>query len=161
MNSVFTLFGGLRYANIDQKLRTNFVSTIDGAITTSTGKLKEEFLGIGPLFGVEGDYPIRCGFSLYGNVAIGVLYGRFHVRSKHTRVFDTGINIDHLSKHLQAYQPVVDVGVGVRWETCFCNCRRLALQLGLEHHRYFNHNQFCSYGDLSLDGLSLAIGFFY
>lgn len=161
MNSMLTLFGGLRWAGIDQKLRTNFVNSIDQSIITSTGRLEEDFFGIGPLFGVQGDIGIGCGFSLYGDIAVGILYGRFHVKSNRTIVSSTGVNIDHLRKHSEAFQPVVDAGVGIRWETYLSNCRLLVLELGFEHHQYFNHNQFCNYGDLSLNGLSLGVGLLY
>jgi hypothetical protein len=33
----------------------------------------------------------------------------------------------------------------------------LGLQLELEDHRYFNLNQFCGYGDLSLAGVSFGV----
>ena len=49
----------------------------------------------------------------------------------------------------------------LRWKTCFCKNSFLILQLGLEHHRYFNHNQFCGYGDLSLDGVSFSAAILY
>jgi len=154
---VLTPFGGLRYASIDQKLRTNFLSTMDTSFIVSKGNSKEDFLGIGPLFGIDGDWDVGCGFSLYGNISAAVLYGRFHGRSNQTDQFNTGININHLRKHIEACQAVVDSGFGVRWKTCFCEDKLLVLQLGVEQHRYFNHNQFCGYGDLSLDGASLAI----
>jgi hypothetical protein len=158
-------FGGLRYAQIDQRLHTHHISTITSEAGTddirSRGRLKEDFFGIGPLFGIEGDWDVTCGFSLYGNISIAVLYGNFHVKSNHTDEFNTGININHLRKHIQACQAVLDLGLGVRWQTCFCEDKFLVLQLGLEQHRYFNHNQFCGYGDLVLDGVSLGIGLVY
>lgn len=154
-------FGGLRYAHIDQKLRTDLVSTIDGVPFISLGQSKERFSGVGPLVGLEADWSLGCGFSLYGNLSTAVLYGTFRVSSNQTEAIDTGFNINHLDKHLEACQPVVDAGFGVRWTTCFCEDGLLTLQLGLEQHRYFNQNQFCSYGDLGLDGASLAINLQY
>lgn len=180
---VLTPFGGLRYAKIDQKLRTNFINTItdiegstpsssfsnisslkgsvNEVLTKSKGNIKEEFSGIGPLIGVEGSWDIKCGFSLYGNISVSLLYGIFHVRSKQADVFETGKNINHLRKHIEACQAVVDAGFGIRWKTCFCNDRFLILQLGLEQHQYFNHNRFCNYGDLSLNGVALSISHEY
>lgn len=170
-----TPFGGLRYASINQKLHTNFENKISSVTdptpysfssdsfsgeevrTTSSRNIKEKFFGIGPLFGIEGDLNIGCGFSLYGNVSIATLFGTFHVQSNQIENFDTGNNITDLRKRIQACQAVVDAGFGVRWKTCFCDEKILMLQLSLEQHRYFNHNQFCSYGDLILDGLSLAV----
>ena len=160
---VLTPFAGLRYARIEQKLNTHFVSTVKGSDPdriTSTGHIKEDFWGIGPLFGLEGDWGMGCGFSLYGRVSLAFLYGNFHVRSHQNEVFHTGTNINHLRHNTDAYQAVVDTGFGVRWRTCVCD-NPFTVQLGLEQHRYFNHNQFCGYGDLSLDGVSLAVGYEY
>jgi len=155
---VFTPFAGIRYANIHQSLHTNFLGSIDGVTSRTRGHLREEFYGVGPVFGVDGDWGIGCGFSLYGNISAGVLYGRFHVTSHETDVFSTGININDLSQRILACQGVLDTAFGVRWKTCFCCDKELLVQLGVEQHRYFNHNQFCGYGDLSLDGVSLAVG---
>ena len=152
----------MKYVRIDQKLHSKFVSTIQdvsGSIdrTRSRGHLKEHFWGVGPELGIEGDWDVGCGFSLYGDVSVSILYGTFHVRSDQTDVFTSVTNINHLRKHTQACQTVLDVGFGVRWQTCFCNGIILGLQLGLEDHRYFNLNQFCGYGDLSLDGVSFGV----
>ena len=158
---ILTPFGGIRYANIDQKLHSNFLSTTEGSSIISTGKFKEEFSGTGPLVGLEGDWSLGCGFSLYGTLSAAILYGTFHVNSNQTDEFTTGININHLRKNIEACQPVVDAGFGLRWKTCFCKDRLLIMQLGLEEHRYFNHNQIGSYGDLSLDGISLGLSLHY
>ena len=119
MNSILTPFGGLRCTRINQKIFSRFVSSEDGALTLSTERSREEFLGIGPLLGIEGDWGIRCGFSLYGNLAVAILYGKFHVRSNSSSAFATGVNINHLVKHVQAAQFVVDAGIGVTLENLF------------------------------------------
>lgn len=161
-SNCFTLtpFGGIKCAKINQKLHTNFINTIDGATSsTATGTLHEDFKGIGPLFGVEGDWRLGCGISLYGNISIAALYGTYHVRADQNEVFTGVTNIDHLRRKTQACQAVVDAGFGIRWTTCLCGDNDLTVQLGVETHRYFNHNQFCGYGDLSLDGVTLGLGF--
>lgn len=155
-------YAGLKYATIDQHLHSHFVSTFKGVTgpvdrTISKGHLKEDFWGVGPELGVEGDWDVGCGFSLYGDISVSILYGTFHVRSNQTDVLTTVTNVNHLRKHTQACQTVLDVAFGVRWQTCICNGIILGLQLGLEDHRYFNLNQFCGYGDLSLDGVSFGV----
>ncbi len=159
-------FGGLRGANIDQKFRTHLVSRVQSVTgeethTFSRGNFKEEFFGIGPLFGIEGVWDLFCQFSLYGDISLSFLYGTFNVRSDQTDEFATGKNINHLRNHTQACQTVLDAGFGVRWKAQFCHDRFLMLQLGLEQHLYFNQNQFYGYGDLSINGVSFAIGFEY
>ena len=157
----FTPYGGIRFANIDQKLHSRFLSTHNGDSIHSRGDLKEEFVGIGPMFGIDGSWGIGCGLSLYGNISAAALYGRFHVKADRTVDFHTGTNYSRLRKHICASQLALDTGFGVRWRTCFCCDKVLVLQLGLEQHRYFNLNQFCGYGDLSLDGVSLSAHFLY
>lgn len=156
----FIPYGGVKYARIHQKLHNRFVSYEDRSSFPSRSRSKEDFYGFGPLFGIAGDAPIGCGFSVYGNISVAILYGSFDVHSKSRDVFDTGINENRLRSHLTACQPVVDAGFGVRWNTCVCG-NEVWLQAGLEQHRYFNHNQICGYGDLSLDGASLALGLKY
>ncbi len=154
-------YAGIRYANIDQKLHTNFVSTVSDIPNTLNGSVKQDFSGVGPMIGVEGDFGMQNGFSLYGNISIALLYGTAHIRSNSTETFDTGINIDNLRNNKDAYQYVFDAGLGIRYKTCFFCDKNLVIQLGLEDHRYFNHNQFCDYGDLSLDGVTLGISLEY
>lgn len=181
-------YGGVRYARIDQKLRTHFESTEttetdsfsshcssessfssrsdsgstllsdDTNFIRSSGHTKQEFCGIGGVFGVEGDWRFGCGFSLYGDISFSALYGRFHVRSCHIDEFSTGDNINHFKKHIEACTAVVDSQFGIRWKTSFCNDNVFWMQLGAEQHRYFNLNQFCGYGDLCLDGVSFGVG---
>lgn len=159
-SSCFALipFGGIRSVNINQKLNTLFLNIENAAITTVLGTLRQRFIGIGPLLGIEGDWRSRCGFSLYGFISGAILYGSFNVKANQTNNFTTGININHLRQHLQAVEPVVDVGIGIRWKTCLCN-HTLLWQLGLEHQHYFNMNQFQGYGDLGFDSVSLGLIF--
>ena len=156
-------FGGLRGARIDQTLHSRFVDGFLGFdyAFREEGCFHEKFLGLGPVFGVEGDWKVGCGLSLYADLSVAFLYGTFHVNSNSIDAFDGGVNISHLSKRIQACQAVVDAGLGVRWKTCFCDNRFLVVKLGLEQHRYFNHNQFCGYGDLSLDGATLSVAIHY
>jgi hypothetical protein len=153
-------FGGLKYANIEQKLRTHFVNTVNGVGTTSKASIKEDFWGIGPLVGIDGDWGIGCGFSFYGDISFALLYGKFHVQSNKTEVLTSAINNDDTRSHLQAIQAVIDAGLGLRYRTCVCSLP-VVMQLGLEHHQYFNHNQFCGYGDLYLDGVTFGVGIAY
>jgi hypothetical protein len=149
---------GVRYAQIDQNLDKEVVMTIDEVEELSTTRIKEDFWGVGPLFGVEGNLGLGCGLSLYGNVAVGVLYGNYDVDARKVTELETVTNVDHLINDNHATPIVLDLGFGVRWQTCYCNDKLITLQLGLEEHRYFNHNQFCVYGDLSLAGLNFGIG---
>lgn len=150
-------FAGVKIANIQQKLHTHFVGLLDTFPTDSFDHVKQRLEGVGPLIGVEGSWDWKCGFSLYGNLDFALLYGNTHVRASETDIFHTGINFGHLKNHKDAYQFVLDMGIGIEWKKCFCGNKFLVVQVGLEDHRYFNHNQFCDFGDLSLDGVKLGV----
>lgn len=152
-----TPFAGLKLANIQQRLNASFISTLNTIPSTSTSGVKQELRGIGPYLGFEGSFATRFGLSFYADLAVALLYGNTHVRVHGVEIFDTGTNFNRLRGHRDAYQFVLDAGIGIRWQKCFCKNKFLIVQFGLEDHRYFNHNQFCDYGDLSLDGCSLGV----
>ncbi|WP_068468856.1 Lpg1974 family pore-forming outer membrane protein [Candidatus Protochlamydia phocaeensis] len=181
LGSCFTLspFGGLRWARIEQKLRSNFISNADfysgsssqifysdfspsgyssSNFSTFSSHNKEKFWGLGPLVGVELDWNLGCGLSLYANASVAFLYGHFHVRLNESDEFVDGADFCNVKRNMCACQTVLDAGLGVRWQTCFCGSI-VWLQLGLEHHSYFNQNRFGDYGDLCLDGANFSAGF--
>jgi hypothetical protein len=119
---------------------------------------KENFCGVGPLMGLEGDWKIGCGFSLYANAAVSWLYGNFHLKFKDSEKFRYTHNYCEITKHLNAVQTVADAGLGVRWVKCLCDNKELIFQLGLEHHSYFDFNRMGDRGDLSFDGLNFLVG---
>jgi len=115
-------------------------------------------MAVGPLVGVEGDWKLGCGFSVYANASFAILYGNFRVHFDQSQEFVDGGEYCEIKRRLHACQGVVDAGLGIRWETCVCKTN-VWFQLGLEHHRYFNQNRFGNYGDLCLDGGNLSAGF--
>jgi hypothetical protein len=155
-----TAVAGLKYANIDQRVHTNFSGTIDGLPVSSTGFAKQDLSAIGPCIGLVGDFNVGCGLGIYGNVAVSCLYGRAHVHFTETDISNTELVTDSFRTRPQAYQYVVDAGLGFNWKTTLMD-KLLVLQLGFESHRYFNNNYFFDYGDFSLDGLTLGASFYY
>lgn len=144
-------FLGVRGAKIDQKLHS-------GHRRGSHKHFKEEFEGIGPLLGLGLDWEIGCNFSLYVKASAAWLYGNFHVKTFESTELVHARNVCKLRKHLDANIAAGDAEIGLRWETCFCKTKRFFLQLGLEHHRYFNFNRIGCYGDLSFDGANVGLG---
>ncbi len=171
-------FGGLRGARIEQKLHSNVFSRANfylksssasfysdlsplsdssSNFTTFNSHSKQKFWGIGPLIGIEADWNLGCGLSLYANASVAFLYGHFHLRSNESDRFLEGADFCNMKQRLYACQTVLDAGLGVRWQTCFCG-GIVWLQLGLEHHSYFNQNRLGGYGDLWLDGANFSAG---
>lgn len=151
-------FGGLRYANISQNISTHLESAIIVAATNSsslaisTKRNNEWFWGVGPLFGFEGDYYFGAGFSCYGNLAGNFLYGRFKNKFNEKDVFTAAVSRCHSKSENCTILTGFDAGLGFRYKV---NC--LTLQLGWEHHTYFDYNQLGCSGDLNLYGLNASI----
>lgn len=159
----FTLiaFAGLKYANINQRLHTNFLSVDSDVSISSISHVKQDLSAIGPCVGLAADFNFGSGFGLYGNVAVSCLYGKAHIHFNQTDISSAEIFSDRFKNHPQAYQYVIDAGLGIDWKTTVCEDKWIALRLGFETHRFFNHNRFFDYGDLSLDGLTLGASFYY
>ncbi|WP_059359147.1 Lpg1974 family pore-forming outer membrane protein [Parachlamydia acanthamoebae] len=156
-------FGGLRGAWIDQKLRIHGTSnsassSVTNDLLEAKTKNKENFWGVGPLIGLGADWNIGCGFSLYTSASIAWLYGNIDVRLREADETVDTVNLCRVKKRLDANLAVADAALGIRWQTCFCRNTRLILQLGLEHHRYFDYNRIGGYGDLCFDGFNFSAG---
>lgn len=163
-NSCFSLrpYLGVRVARIDQKLRlggipnsTDFAISGENLFGTDN---KHKFIGVGPLFGCEVDLQVACGFSLYANGAISWLYGRNDVRLTNSTATIDVVDFCSIKNKTSSTLMAADAFLGVRWLTCFCTDKQFFLQLGYEHHRYFDYSRIGECGDLSFDGLSLGMG---
>lgn len=155
-------FIGIYAARVDQKVHSRFreIQTCesDATVVRVDHNDKAEFHGIGPQLGLEADWNIGCGYSLYGNLSTSILYGRFHTKTRAAEAFPDDICFCSDSCHEVACQAVVDAGLGIKWNVCLCQNLLLNCKLGLEHHRFFNHNRIGCYGDLCLDGAVFSIG---
>jgi len=114
-------------------------------------RFKNRFWGVGLLGGFQPDWHFGCGFSLFGNVDFALLWGDFDIKRKeNTNVFltnqqgDFALITDDLGTSKNAFsamQAILDLGIGLRWESNFCQDRyHLGLDLGWEHHIWFDHN---------------------
>jgi hypothetical protein len=168
-SSCFTLwpYAGLRGAYIDQKVHNNgecygsrcsSYSYESNDLIRGKNRNKQRFEGIGPLIGLEGDWWLVCGFSLYANASVSWLYGRSNAHFFESDGSSYIFNSSSVKKGLDACLACADAAIGIRWQTCICRNMRLILQLGLEHHRYFNYNRIGGYGDLCFDGLNFGGG---
>lgn len=154
---------GLRGAKINQRLHLlalpnlaspdNFISTED--------KNRERFSGIGPLAGLEGDWHLGCGFSLYANASVSWLYGTFKIRLMETETFTDSVEFSDEKKHHKANLACADAELGVRYQRPFFLNTLISVQLGLEHHRYFDYNLLADQEDLCFDGINFSVGLIF
>lgn len=159
-------FIGVRGANIHQMLNSHLTALTqrpteegtENTIVTSNLHDKEEFFGIGPQVGVEGDWYLGKNFSLYGIVDWVTYYGNTNCDYDDTDSFTATLNIYNWNKRESFNCIGFDGVVGLRWDMhydCCCKCCiHYSIKLGVEEHRI------CDFSNLGSDGaLSLAGGF--
>ncbi len=160
-NSCFNLkpFFGLRAAQIDQKILLNSNHGNLTRFSSTERKNKQHFNGLGPLLGIKANWGISNGFSFYLSAACAVLYGKHHVKLQNIKQFKEGYSLSCGKRRHNVNTAVSDLGFGIQYEKCCFDKSRLIVALGVEHHQYFNYNRMGnSYGDLSLDGVTLSAG---
>ncbi|MES2345597.1 MAG: Lpg1974 family pore-forming outer membrane protein [Chlamydiota bacterium] len=143
--------------------------------------MKNKWWGVGPKAGVNSRWGLCWGFSLYGDAAISLLYGKFKVRHSETiegsAVTDdvttsfSDVNELHYTNKWETGRAVTDIALGLEWGHDFDGNWGLGFNFGWEQHLFFNANQFWRVlrtgdnntqtfaherGDLSFQGFTLG-----
>lgn len=144
---------GIRAAWINQRYNIeNTAITTTSTVDLQAVKLKSDYEGVGLRGGLDTQWDLGCGMSLYGNAAASVLYGNFNVKSEdayRTDTTDTAFTFVDQKDDFCACRAVTDAAIGVRWRGCFCNDSvAVTLNVGWEHHLFFNQNQFEDFAQL-------------
>lgn len=148
-------FIGLRGAWTDVRFAVNskreFTSTAFQLDNTTVLTYQDRFTtrawGVGIIGGLEPTwYFTRC-FALYGEVGVGALWGEFEIKKREKFVVTSSMPAltnsyrDSGKKQQTQMTPLLDLGLGLRCERTWCCERfRTALDLGWEHHVYFDQN---------------------
>ncbi len=175
-------FIALSTAWIDQKLNIDSsggVSTGGAALTVLDDaiRMKNDFWGIGPKIGLDTDWCIGCGFSIFGNIDLSLLYGRFDIDQTESILFENltpaTTYLDLKNDKFWLSRASLDIILGVKWEYWFCcDSYYLSIDAGWENLFFFGQNQLKRFvddsnpginvptsGDLSIQGLTLRASF--
>jgi len=131
--------------------------------------MTNRFFGLGFFAGVDSDWMLGRGFSIYGMADFATLLGFFDVDQKVRQAspltgFDQKGSID---SSLRCGRGVLDLTLGFKWShLCRNNSWGITLKAGYEYHVYFDQNQFSLManatkyfkpdGDLTYQGLALS-----
>lgn len=164
---------GLRTDWLRQKEKAEYDNFVPPTPNTNAdAKLKDHWYGIGLEGGLDTQWGLGCGWSLFGNLSAAILYGFHHIDFK-TNDQPTDVEFIDLKDSYRVSHPILDLAMGVRWDNMFYDDRlHLGLQVGWEHHIYFSQNQFpvfvndpsigvfaSNQGDLALQGWTFSARF--
>ncbi|MBX7065937.1 MAG: hypothetical protein K1X28_01780 [Parachlamydiales bacterium] len=127
--------------------------------------MRNNFWGIGPRVGLNSQWLLGKGFSVYGNAAFSLLTGRFKVRYKLmdqkpvlTRsITVVGMNLQvnsspafndsfENSNRVSSVSSIADLGLGLRWDTTArSNTLCFSVWAGYDQNIFFSQNQFMNY----------------
>ncbi len=148
--------GGLRTAWIRQYVRINYLkSNTDTFGNKGVGpslpagqnvhvSLKNDFWGIGLRGGLDGDWGVGYGISIFGELAAALLLGDFDVHVKEKRVTaspeEIRLNLDNDDQEVTRL--TVDFAMGLRYQHRFADDRYgFMIQMGWEQHMFLGQNQ--------------------
>lgn len=149
---------GLRGAIVDQHYQIDHFggswgTNFSGSNYTNEVELKNEFKGVGVRGGLNTEWVLSCGcgpcpsqWSLFGNVALSLLYGRYEVdHDEYNRLAVnpfTRTDVLDTEDHFHAARAIADLALGIQWSTLFQdNNYGFDLALAWEQHIFWNQNQ--------------------
>lgn len=164
-------FVGLRGTSIFQKLFSQVITDVvisgSGTATdTRTFQDHQQFYGLGPLFGLNGDCDIEYGLGLYGTVAFSLLYGTYHLHFDDTEVVTAPATPSQIystiKKDTKAFDFDVDLALGIQWQYLVRNTCYLTMKFGVENHQYFDQSRLGkNFGNLSFSGGTFSLSLAY
>lgn len=156
---------GLRNAWIFQSLHTTYTGGSFNA-GSDVVRMRSDFYGIGPRFGLTPWISLPKGFGLYAGGAVSLFYGFFRITETETFVDK---EIGNIHKSPQGFRWNGDATIGFLWQYLFSeSCMRLILDIGGNYLFFNRQNNFTraeeigsASGDLSLYGVhgSLCLQF--
>lgn len=142
---------GVRYISLYQTYNLSYLGGAwGGALSFNESNYSVEihnnFRGIGPFAGINTNWHFGCGWSVYGDLSGGIIYGRFTLAQDESsrlalspfskrKVLDT-------EESFRVSRALLNMGLGIEYSALVCDCKYgITAQLGWEQHLYFHQNQ--------------------
>lgn len=149
---------GLRSAWIDQKFRTEFDNLSNNPLTPDVSrkvKNKCDFWGIGLLGGIDTQWDLGCGWSIFGNYSASLLYGFFKTDYDEYSISSSGAShiVTRTDDFYHVGRGITDMQLGFRYDWISCDeCFHWGIEAGWEHHMFWGQNQFINFVDDGMAG---------
>ncbi len=169
-------FMGLRTAWVFQEQSSNYNNPLPvSSVSSFYSQQKNDYWGLGLHSGLNTQWGLGAGVSLFGNAAVSILNGFFKVNDYETTNFSNGTHNDNVSNNdsFRIGRVIGELAMGVRWDTMLANDHcHLGIQGGWEQLMFFGQNQFkhfygtfpsnqgsyfANQGDLTFQGWTLSV----
>jgi hypothetical protein len=135
---------GVRAAWIDQRFRDHF----RGALQLNQDEFKffgkNNYWGVGPRTGMNGEWHLGKGFSVLGKIAGALLYGQTRIMHRSEQIptgaaaFDI---VNQFSEHFDQLVPNLQMLFGLQWGSCF-RCDKMYFGVNVCWEANYWWNQF-------------------
>ncbi|HSX03253.1 MAG TPA: Lpg1974 family pore-forming outer membrane protein [Rhabdochlamydiaceae bacterium] len=122
-------------------IRNNTLS--DGLIATFKDRFKDRYWGVGMELGLQPEWYFTPNFAIISNFDASLIWGKFRDKKKSdyfSQFLAPAVDYHRGFKNsFSKMQTIIDLMVGFRWDaTWACDRFRSALDIGWEHHVWFN-----------------------
>lgn len=165
---------GVKGAIIRQKQCVNYfgLTSEDAKLSVNAAK-KNNFYGVGPVFGIDTNWKFFQDFNLNAGLSAGLIYGQFCVSDTPSFKQTTNtIEIVMETDKKKRVRPTVDASVSLDWKSCVWDNFVVDVGIGYEVQYWWNQwqvpgsivtalvtNATPPQGDLVLQGLTIHFGF--
>lgn len=119
-------------------------STLTPAINRFRDRFTNRHWGVGFLVGIQPEWYFCRNFVLYTNFDAALIWGKARNRKHENYTTIDAVGFDyhnHLSNNFSKMISILDLAIGLRWDELWCCDRyRTALDVGWEHHTWFDMN---------------------
>lgn len=143
-------FAGLSNVYLREQVNATYSGTVDtppfaGPFSTEQ-QVKNNFTGIGPRIGIQGDYMTDSGFGVRANGAISALIGYSYTKASYTSsavelqdTFNQAVNYQFINdKKIRQTIPGFDTKLALLYKHRFNNCMLMTLEGGYQVAVYVN-----------------------
>jgi hypothetical protein len=140
----FRPYLGARGGTLHQKFSSDFTNNLIGTDTEFTFNGHNNYWGVGPRTGMNGEWHFCGGFSFLGKVSGALLYGQTKASSlaQNLAVGSTAFTVERqYTDNFYQLVPNMQMAVGLQWQTCFW-CEKMFFKMSASWEANYWWNQF-------------------
>lgn len=136
---VFNPHFGARAGWIDQQFSVDYGGVGSNPLNRTVFHSENDFWGIGARAGLDSNWILGKGWSLFGNIAASMLFGKFEIDQNYNLPASQNTDGYNLTHDFYQNVPNFEIALGISWGKYFNKKRNhVALKAGYEFHEWFD-----------------------